>query len=165
MKFRDDILNKQVSEGGGKPRLKLKDGETATGIFRGEFHLFYQNWPNGGVKTVQAEPFPGGQFRFEINFVVKEGTGYTPKVFEGGLKLYKQLADLHKEYDLPVTVFKISRSGTDKQTTYTFMPAKAAPSAETLKYLDTLELVSLGSAPAKAPVKNYAPGASDEPEF
>lgn len=151
MKFRDDIINTQTGDGGGKPRLKLKDGETATGIFRGDIRVFYQNWPKGGVKTVHDQPFPGAQVRFEVNFVVKDGTGYTPKVFEGGLKVYKQLAALHEEYDLPNTVFKISRSGVDKQTAYTFMPAKQPPSPETLKYLETLELVPLGASGSTPP--------------
>lgn len=166
MKFRDDLVNQKMGDGTGGARLKLKDGQEVSGIFRGSIHEFYMYWPDGGQKTVQPTPFPGGQFRFEINFVVKEGTGYVPKVFEGGLKVYKQLAALHKEYDLQSTVFKIHRSGNNKNNTvYSFMPAKAPPSAETLKYLETLELVSLGDAPAKPPVKNHAPGASDEPEF
>lgn len=152
MNFRDDLVNQPLSESGGKLHLKLKDGESATGIFCGDFNIFYQNWPKGGVKVTSPEPFAGGGARFEVNFVVKESASYTPRVFEGGLKIYKQLAALHKEYDLSKTIFKITRSGADKQTTYTFMPLKQAPTAETLKFLSTLDLIPLGqssSAPAK----------------
>lgn len=152
MKFSEELINAPMGDGGGKARLKLKDGETVTGIFRGDIATFYQNWPKGGVKTVDVEPFAGAQLRFEVNFVVKEGAGYIPKIFEGGLKIYKQLAALHKEYNLEETVFKISRSGVEKQTAYTFMPAKQAPSAETLNYLKTIELLPVfGQAPTAQP--------------
>jgi hypothetical protein len=162
MKFREDLLTAPTGDGGGNgPRLKLKDGETATGIFAGNFHIFYQNWPKGGVKHASDEPFPGGQMRFEINFVVKEGNSYTPKIFEGGLRVYKQLAALHDEYGLDSTVFKITRSGVEKQTTYTFMPAKQAPSPETLKLLKTLDLIPLG----RKSVPNLAPQTSTSEEF
>lgn len=161
MKFRADLVSTPMGEGGNGPRLKLKDGETATGIFAGEFNIFYQNWPKGGIKHVSDEPFAGAQMRFEINFVVKEGSTYTPKLFEGGLKVYKQLAALHDEYGLDETVFKITRSGMDKQTTYTFMPAKQAPTAETLKQIKELALIPLG----KKSVPNLAPQSSSSEEF
>ena len=161
MKFNESILN-MGGAGGAKPRLKLKDGQTEVGMFQGAFHEFYMDWPKGGLKTVSPDPFPGAQFRFEINFVVKEGNQYVAKVFEGGLRVYKQLAALHKEYDLSTTVFKITRSGTDKQTSYAFMPAKNQPSADTLKQITNVELIPLGGAPS-TPSANSDDDSSEVP--
>jgi hypothetical protein len=63
---------------------------------------------------------------------------------------------LHKEYNLSKTVFKITRSGADKQTTYQFMPAKQGPSDEMLKALATIDLIELD------PDKSSASGTDDD---
>lgn len=151
MKFKDDIVTATSGGGGGENYLRLKDKETVTGIFRGEIKEYYLSWPKGGRKQIFSEPAPGTKIRFEVNFVVKEGTTYVPKIFEGGHPVYKQLAALHDEYDLEKTVIKITRNGIDKNTSYTFMPAKVAPSAETLKYLDSIQLLPLvGETPTSS---------------
>ena len=158
MKFRSDI-----PEGGGsKNYLKLKDKESAIGIFRGELHEYAVLW-EGQKSSVVAEGTPGAKFRFKVNFVIKDGASYVPKIFEQGLTVYKQLAELHAEYDLETTVIKVTRNGTGTDTTYSLLPLlKQTLSKEVLKHLGTLELHALEQAPAGEPA---AKADESEPPF
>jgi hypothetical protein len=140
MRFRDDISE---GNGGSQNFLRLKDKETVTGVFRGDIHELFVLWENGKSREVTPGT-QGAKFRFRVNFVLKDGANYVPKIFEQGLVVYRQLADLHAEYDLPNTVVKITRNGTGTDTTYTIMPVKnSAIPKETAKYLSTLELLPL----------------------
>jgi len=159
MQFRTDI-----PEGGGsKNYLKLKDKESAMGIFRGDLHEFFVLW-EGQKSSVVPEGTPGSKFRFKVNFVIKDGASYVPKIFEQGLTVYKQLAELHAEYDLETTVIKITRNGTGTDTTYSLLPLlKQALSKEVLKHLGTIELHALEQAQAS---QESAPKADEsEPPF
>lgn len=141
MKFRDDL-----PEGGGsKNFLKLKDKESVVGIFRGALHDFFILWDNGKSTPVD-EGTPNAKFRFRVNFVVKDGASYVPKIFEQGLIVYKTLSELHNEYDLAKTVVKITRNGTGTDTTYSVLPLlKQTLSTDAEAYLDKLELLPLES--------------------
>ncbi len=159
MKFRDDI-----AEGNGPSNfIKLKDGESINGICRGEPHEAWVTWENK-VKSEVPEGTPGSKLNFKINFIVKEGTSYVAKVLEGGSQIYKQLAALSKEWELDETVIIIRRDGTGIDTEYSVMPAppKQQVTKEALEFIATVELNPLGvqieQPPAKAPVKNHAPG-------
>lgn len=160
MKFRDDI-----AEGNGPSNfIKLKDGEDARGICRGEIRETWVLWENK-VKTEVPEGTPGAKFNFKLNFIVKEGTVYVAKVLEQGVQVYKQLAALSKEWELGETVVVIRRDGTGLDTEYTVMPAppKQQVSKEALEHIATIELNDLGGekpepAPTKPAVKNFAPG-------
>jgi len=147
MKFRD----LPDSNEGSKSFLKLKDKESATGIFRGEIHEFYAAWDGSKYKEV-PEGTQGGSFRFRINFVVKEESNFVPKIFENGKGVYRQLAELHSEYDLQETVVKITRSGTETETTYTIMPLppKMQMSKETKAFVDKIELLPLTAKQSNA---------------
>lgn len=140
MQFRKDIVENK----GNKSFIKLKDKESVVGIFRGEMHEFFSVWENNRTRVVE-EGTPGAGFRFRVNFFVKEGTTFTPKIFEGGVTVYNQLAELHEEYNLEETAIKITRNGTGTDTTYTIIPMKQAPSKETLKFLAAAELLPLES--------------------
>lgn len=161
MKFRDE--GELPEAGGSKNFLKLKDKESIQGIFRGELHEFFVLWENG--KSREVEPgFPGGKFRFRVNFVVKEGAVYVPKIFEQGLMVYNQLRELHNEYNLEQTVVKITRNGLGTDTTYSILPLlKQALSKEAMKYLESMELLPLESQTKGIP--NLAPGAQDDEEL
>lgn len=139
MKFRDDIKT-----GGPTNIVKLKDKESIAGVPRGEPYECYVLWENK-VKTEVDPGTSGAKFHFRINFVVKEGSSYVAKILEGGAQIYKQLATLSKEWDLPETVIIISREGTDLDTEYTVMPAppKQQPSKESLEFIQTIELNEL----------------------
>lgn len=130
--------------GGGKNFLKLKDKESISGIFRGELKEFFVVWEKGGKAHEVAEGTPGAKFRFRVNFVIKEGAVYVPKILEQGLIVYKDLAEINKEYDLETTVIKITRNGMGTDTTYSLLPLlKQTLSKEAVKHLETLELLPL----------------------
>lgn len=157
--------------GGSKWYLKLKDKESVAGVFRGNPHEFYVVWENGKSNVVD-ESNPDGKFRFRINFVVKEGDNYAPKIFENSRTVYEMLKELSKEYDLETTVIKITRSGSGTDTTYSLLPLlKQALTPEATAHLAGLQLLEL--APKTAPpqsmserlgVKNHAPAGVDTSE-
>lgn len=162
MKFREDI-----DSGGPNNFVRIKDGESISGICRGEPREAWVIWDNK-VKTEVEEGTPGSKFNFKLNFVVKEGTSYVAKTLEGGAQIYKQLANLSKEWELDETVIILSRDGSGIDTEYTVMPAppKQQVTPEALEFIATMELNDLGESasepapPSKPPVKNYAPAAS-----
>lgn len=158
MKFRDE---KDMPQTGGASYVKLKDGEKIHGIFRGDLHEFYAVWKDGKPTEV-PEGTPGAGFRFRINFVVKEGSVYVPKVFEQGVTVYKALAELNGIYPLEKTLVQISRRGNSiNDTEYTIMPLPQPVSEATLHHLETLELNDLTGGkkksghPANVPHDNF----------
>lgn len=151
-----------VTGNGAKNFLKLKDKESVQGIFRGDVHEFYVLW-EGQRSRVVPEGTPGAKFRFRINFVMKEGASYVPKIFEQGLTVYNQLAELHNEYELDKTVVKLTRNGTGTDTTYSTLPLLKTPlTKETMKFLDSMELLPLETETAPAPEQKTD---SDEMNF
>jgi hypothetical protein len=139
MVFRKDL----PEAGGSKNFLKLKDKESVEGIFFGEIHEFSQVW-DGGKSFVVPEGTPKASFRFRVNFIMKEGSVYSAKIFENGAIVYRQLGELHEEYDLPSTVVKITRNGTGTDTTYSILPLlKKTVTPELKEHLKTVELQEL----------------------
>ena len=130
--------------------LKVDDGQSATGIFRGEIFEFWQKWPKGGKKEVFTEPTAGAASRFKVNFVTMEGGKPVAKVWEFGVSVYNMLAELQKDFDLEKTNMKISRRGVDKNTQWMIIPLGAA-SEDGLK---TISQVSL----------NILDGVQDQPQ-
>ena len=128
--------------GGSKNFLKLKDKETVQGMFRGEPETFHVVWRENKSHVV-PEGTPKSQFRFRINFIVKENGAFVSKIFEQGATMYNQLKDLHTEFDLTTTVVKITRSGSGMDTTYSVMPTKAQASPDSLDQMNKVELQDL----------------------
>lgn len=114
------------SENGNGVFLKLKDGESVTGVFRGEVYEFRSKWENGKSKLVD-EKDPEGKTRFRLNFVMREGDKFVPKIWEFGVSVYNQLADINEEYDLTQTKVKLTRRGTGTDTTYSILPLLKEP--------------------------------------
>lgn len=141
--------------------IRLKDGESKVGVFRGEVFEFFQKWENGRSQVVDAGT-PEAKSRFRLNFVTKEDGELKAKVFEFGLTIYNQLADLAEDYDLEQTAVKISRRGTGTDTVYTIFPAKDQPTQSQWKSIDAIELIVLEHKDANGKPKNYAPGAEDD---
>lgn len=138
MQFRKDL-----PESGSKNYLKLKDKESISGIFMGELHEFFILWENKKSREV-TEGTPDAKFRFRVNFVTKEGAVYVPKIFEQGSIVYRQLAELHEEYDLEKTVVKITRNGTGTDTTYSLLPLlKQVVTKDVADHLKQIELLPL----------------------
>lgn len=141
MKFRKDF----PESGGSKNYLKLKDKESTKGIFMGELHEFFVVWESNKSREV-PEGTPESKFRFKVNFVTKEGAVYVPKIFEQGSIVYRQLSELHEEYDLEKTVIKITRNGTGTDTTYSLLPLlKEVVTKEVASHLKEIELLPLES--------------------
>lgn len=101
--------------------LKLKDGESAVGVFRGELHEFYSR--KDGQKNVPCNPDDlGAKFRFKINFVINDNGQYVAKIWEQGAKMHETLEQFNNDYPLENTIVKISRKGDKLETTYTILP-------------------------------------------
>lgn len=146
MQFRTDL----PESGGSKNFLKLKDKESVSGIFMGDLHEFFVLW-EGGKSRVVPEGTPEAKFRFRVNFVAKEGAVYVPKIFEQGLTVYRQLAELNQEYGLDQIVVKVTRNGTGTDTTYSLLPLlKQTITKEVMAHLKALELLPLESKPAQS---------------
>lgn len=159
MKFRDNLPE---NGSGSKNFLKLKDKESVTGIFRGELHDYYAIWENSKSREV-SETTPGGTFRFRVNFVVKDGSNYNVKIFENGVNVYRQLSELHAEYNLEETVVKITRNGTGTDTTYSILPLlKQQLTKEAKTFLEKLELLPLES---KHNAQSYVDNSGEEIPF
>lgn len=144
--------------------LKIKDGESVTGILAGKIHIYYQN---GFGPTAEIVGPGEGKQRFRHNFVVKENDQYVAKVWEFGPKIYDLLAALDETgWELGKTLLTISRTGTTKENTkYTVTPNKKEPTAAALKEIEKLGLNALEPKPFQNEIeksKNHAPGSDDE---
>ncbi len=115
------------SGAGAENYLKFKDGESKTGLLRGEIYEFCQVWPKGGQKQLVVPGTPGAQTRFRVNFVTAEDGKLTAKIFEFGTRLYNQLAEIAEEYDITKTKLKITRRGADKETVWMILPLLKEP--------------------------------------
>jgi hypothetical protein len=71
------------------------------------------------------------------------------KVWEFGLTVYNQLAELSEDYDLETTKLKISRRGEGKNTIWSVIPlAKEKLTPAMLAEIEAVDLNILGAAPA-----------------
>lgn len=114
-----ESFEKIKTEGGGK-FCKLKAGESIEGVFGGEPHFFYKKFSDKTEHETWAE---GRQFRFKINFIIKnkDTNLLEAKIFEGGSTLRKALLNVKEEYGLDC-VYKIKREGSTKDdTTYSIL--------------------------------------------
>jgi hypothetical protein len=118
----------QWSNGIGKYMLKVEDGKSVIGNFRGEVVRFWQHWKDNrgsvcpGRETCEmcASENPDDRKatgRFRVNFIVK-GSPMTSMVFEGGKRVYDQLLQLNKDIPLEKAWVRISRTGTKQSTQY-----------------------------------------------
>lgn len=168
MKFTKREMPSGNGNGGGL-FLKFKDGESKNGVLRGEVYEYHQKW-DGGKSHVVTAADPEGKSRFRLNFIVQEDGKLQAKIFEFGLTVYNQLADIAEEYDLDKIKVKITRRGTGTDTTWMVLPLLKEPlSPKVFKEIEAVNLNILEhkDAPPQKSVKNFAPGADDgpEPEF
>lgn len=138
--------------------LKVADGQSVQGVFRGEVHEFYQSWPRGGEKQIFDKPTPGASSRFRLNFVTQEDGKFVAKVWEFGLTVYNQLAEISEAYPLEVTKVKISRRGVDKNTQWMIIPLGPVDK----KALPTIEAVNLNILNGQATTQESAPEKEDD---
>lgn len=114
---------------GSKNFLKLENGDSIRGVFRGDIYEFRQHWENGksvfclGDTCPICEQGKKPNFRFRLNLVVKENEAYVVKVYESGWTMYEALKALHEgDYNLENHLMKITRHGTGLDTTYSVVP-------------------------------------------
>lgn len=120
MKFKQlEQPERQMS--GSSIYLKLKDGDVARGVLRGEAYDYFIKWE--GNKSQECAPDDeGAKFRFRVNLVIKENGALTAKILEGGRMIYQQLADLNESWDLEKTIVAIRRKGKGLETEYSVTP-------------------------------------------
>lgn len=121
--------------------LKIGDGQSVTGVPRGEVFEFFQKWPQGGQKEVFLVPTSGATPRYKINVVVHEDGKFAAKVFEFGTSVYNQFAEIADNFDMEKTKIKISRKGSGKNTEWFILPLGAVEP----KALKSIALVELNS--------------------
>lgn len=135
--------------------LKIGDGQSVTGVPRGDVHEFFQRWPQGGQKEVFLVPTAGAAPRYRINVVVHEDGKFCAKVFEFGPSVYGQFSEISDNFEIDKTKVKISRKGSGKNTEWFILPlGPVDPKA--LKAIVATELNAL--APQSAPAAGGEPG-------
>lgn len=161
MRFRERKMTSEDS----LPFIKLKDGESISGSFAGDPYEFYQHWKGGrsvicpGKDTcASCKEGDKGTFRFRLNLIVKEGDVYVAKVFEQGGKIYDYLRDMDREYKgLERVPVKITRKGTEKNTSYVILPQAPFTSKQlaTLAKVPLLDLTptTVTAAPAEQAIE------------
>lgn len=164
-----------------KNYLRLKDKESAKGLFVGEPYHFRVHWVTN--KTVlcsednqcaNCNKGIKGSFRFRISFIVKEGANYVAKIFEQGWTVYEALQHLNGDYDLEKHLVKISRSGSGpSDTSYAIIPlpdGKVTPPLAAKLALIKLHDLKHKLEPEKMSVEETLPNRSweslpEEPPF
>lgn len=147
-----NIPKREIPNGngaGGDLFLKLKDGESKIGVCRGELYEFFQVWENGRSRIAEPDE-KGAKSRFRLNFVSYENGKFVARIWEFGLTVYNQLAEINEEYPLEKTKLKVTRKGTGTDTVYMILPMLKEPiSPKALKDLDGVALNALAHPEAK----------------
>jgi hypothetical protein len=142
---RMDMKKPPSGKGGDKNELiKLKDGDSVTGIVIGDFHTYYATF-NGKYYQSAQRGQPGAKFRFRVSFAVKDGANWSLKMLEQGSMLYEALFSLNEEYPLEETIITIKRKGSGAtDTEYSPLPSgKIKLTKEEAAYLATLKPLDL----------------------
>lgn len=157
MKF--NAIRGESDEGGDF--IRLKDGDSVRGVFRGDPFVFRQHWV--GQSTIRCpdndtcERCKAGEkpaFRFKLNFIVKENDQLAVKVLEQGWKLYQALNDLQAGgWDLEKNFVVIKRTGKGKNdTVYSANPVpNGTLGPEGLKSVEALTLTNFSEQPQREP--------------
>ena len=103
--------------------IKMKSGDSVTGVLVGEPKIFYCEWVNGKPSKSEIE-FQGSKRRFLSNFAVVENGTFVMKVFENSDNVYKKIAKLNAGgYELSETLLTITRDGERLDTEYSVLPS------------------------------------------
>lgn len=144
-------FDKNPSVGGDGEFLKLENGKSVTGVFRGDPLEYYSKWE--GKKSIPcAEGDEGARFRFRVNFVTKVDGAYKALIWEQGATVYNQLKRFNEDFPLDKTVVKISRSGSTMNDTVYFItpnPGGHEVNPATEDVLKNVQLQELGTGMEK----------------
>lgn len=130
-----------ISEGNGSNLfLRLKDGESITGICRGEVYTFFNRW-TGKTSEVVSEDAEGAKPRYRVNFVTVEEGVLVAKIWEFPNAVLEQLEGINDEYPLEKTKIKITRRGTGTDTIYMILPLLKEPiSPKAMKEIEAVHM-------------------------
>jgi len=137
-------FNKPDREPVGGNFLRLGDGKSVIGVFRGDPFTFYQSYENGRYRVVPSTD-ANGKFAFKINFIVKEGDSLVAKIFQGNYFDYTALMDLHDEFDLEKVYIQISQTGERQNKRISFLPRTKQKPDE--KKIASVPLIGFGQNP------------------
>ena len=134
----------EPKESGSSLYVKLKGGESVTGVLLGDPRVFYVKW-DAGKPTVSSEQDPDAKFRFRVNFAVKHEGKWVPKIYEGGKTIFNAAKKLKNVgYKLNETVVDLSREGTSLQDTeWSLLATPIKLTEEDVTNLDKLQLNDL----------------------
>ena len=134
--------------------IKLKSGESVTGVFRGDPYEFRIHWLTdesratlcSQKKDCELCKIKKSSFRFRVNFIVPEGNLFVAKVLEQGWISFQALMKLQESgYDLEKQIIQISRQGSGLSTTYSIIPSpKGIVTPQQQKALEGVKLNELG---------------------
>lgn len=116
----DDLKTEAAkAKGSGGLYIKIADGESVEGVFRGDPYLFYSDFNS---KKESEFAFGDAKFRFRINFLVydKETDTFIPKILERGSLFAEQIFVAKDEYGLDC-VYKITRKGSGLKTVHNLL--------------------------------------------
>ncbi len=151
-------MKKAKEEGGNSMFIRLKDGDSVEGVFRGQPHTFYQSFGDRAEYDKWAE---GRSFKFKINFVVNEAGHLNVKIFQGGATIRDAILDAKEEYGLDC-IYKIKRTGSTKEDTRYAVLFKQKLTPEGIEAVNAMELKRLTSD-LKEPSPDGAPPPEDNP--
>lgn len=155
-----------ASEGSDK-FLKIKPGTSQVGVLRGEIYDYFVLWADGKTQIVSSTT-PKAKPRFRVNVVVydAESKKMIPKIFEFGLTVYNQFAEIAEHYDITRMKVSIARKGEKLDTEWTVMPLvgpKHDLSETAMKMIEAVDLLQL--EPSNRPEGAMKPSEGDFPGF
>ena len=161
-----ELMAEKQAEGGGKFIRLKNDGDKIVGAFCGDPHTRYVLWTGERVEDYDpSNPAHKDQkpsLRIMVNFYVPAENAM--KVYEGGVKWFRDVAKVRAKYGLDKWTFEIERHGVvgDNKTTYSILPDEKVDVAKMIEESgQSLHDLSALNAGAVAPTRNIKTG----PEF
>lgn len=159
-----ETLEKKLKEEGGGRFLKLKDGEKVVGVFVGEPVTLYKKYQD---KTEYSEWAPDRNFKFKLNFLIKENGVWVAKIFEQGKTVLHSIVAVKNKYGLEC-LFEISRKGSGKDDTvyHILFEEKLSPGAkEEIKKVKLNDLKAPSREAEGSEFDDEFPPAQEPPEW
>jgi hypothetical protein len=154
------------SSGGSEKFLKLKDGESVIGVFRGEIYEFHMKWVNNKSTPASLDD-PEAKTRFRANIIVPVNGKPVAKIFEFAYPVFEQMANIDKKLKEKkrggITKVKvdISRMGEGTSTKYMLMVDDAPVNMNAIDQVE-LHILNKDGAPP-IPHSEPPPGYDDFP--
>lgn len=141
MKFKKFDMPAKSGNGTGL-FFKLADGESKRGIVRGEIYEFFSRWV-GGKSFVVPMGEDGAKPKFRVNIITEVDGVLNSQIWEFGIMIYQQLAEIAEDVDITTIKLKIKRHGTGTDTTYVVLPAAGDEAKISPKQMAAIDAVPL----------------------